>query len=302
MDLSSAKKQYSTLGEQGSATPDHRERANVQATTAEAHANFFEIISMSGFKPAILSIVSPYNAGFVRGENKTMPKPLTELFSEENVEETLQELQQKSETAFNELEISIKEAENVEEATRDQADSIVWFEQRTGRVTASKFKAACSTNPDKPSKSLIKMICYPSAHLFSKAATKWGISNESEAREAYEFSIPDQHLNLSVADSGLHIKQNWPFLGASPDGLVFCECCGKGLCEAKCPYKCKDAMLVAAAVDSIFCLKYDDNGVDLCLDTVHAYYYQLQWQLFVSGVLRFCCLDYKGPVCSASVA
>ena len=61
-------------------------------------------------------------------------------------------------------------------------------------------------------------------------------------------------------------------------------------------------MLVAAAVDSIFCLKYDDNGVDLCLDTVHAYYYQLQCQLFVSGVLRFCCLDCRGPVCSASVA
>ena len=82
---------------------------------------------MSGIKPAILSIVSPYNAGFVRGEKKTMPKPLTELFSEENLEDTLQELQQKSETAFNELEICIKEAENVEEATRDQADSKVWF-------------------------------------------------------------------------------------------------------------------------------------------------------------------------------
>ena len=128
------------------------------------------------------------------------------------------------------------------------------------------------------------MICYPGAHRFSNAATKWGISNESKAREAYEFSIADQHLNLSVADSGLHINENWPFLGASPDGLVFCECCGKGLCEIKCPYKYKDAMLVAAAADSSFCLKYDDNGVDLCLDTVHAYYYQVQCQLFVTGV------------------
>ena len=284
MDLSSAKKRYSSLGEQGSATSELRERANVQATTAEEQANFFESISMCGIKPAILSIVSPYNVAFVHVENTTMPKPLTELFSEQNLEDTLHELQQKSETAFNELKISLKEAETVEEATRDQADSKVWFEQRTGRVTASKFKASCSTNPDKPSKSLIKMICYPGAHRFSNAATKWGISNESKAREAYEFSIADQHLNLSVADSGLHINENWPFLGASPDGLVFCECCGKGLCEIKCPYKYKDAMLVAAAADSSFCLKYDDNGVDLCLDTVHAYYYQVQCQLFVTGV------------------
>ena len=225
MDLSSAKKRHSTLGEQGSATPDPRERRNVQATTAEEQANFFERISNCWIKPAILSIIGPYNAAFVPVENKTLPKPLTELFNEEDLGDTLQELQQKSETAFNELKISVKEAER-------------------GRVTASKFKAACSTNADKPSKSLIKLICYPGAHRFSNAATKWGISNESKAREAYQFSIADQRLNLSVADSGLHISENWPFLGASPDGLVFCEYCGKGLCEIKCPYKYKDGMLV----------------------------------------------------------
>ena len=57
-------------------------------------------------------------------------------------------------------------------------------------MTASEFKAACSTNPDKPSKSLIKMICYPGAHHFSNAATKWGISNESKAREYGALLVP----------------------------------------------------------------------------------------------------------------
>ena len=69
-------------------------------------------------------------------------------------------------------------------------------------MTASKFKPACSTNPDKPSKSLIKMICYPRAHRFSNAATRWGISNESKVGEAYEFSIAVQCLNLSGKDNG----------------------------------------------------------------------------------------------------
>ena len=91
MDLSSAKKRQSTLGEQVSATPDLREKANVQATTAEEQANVFESISICGIKPAILSIVAAYNAAFVRVVNKTMPKPLTELFSEENLEDTVQE-------------------------------------------------------------------------------------------------------------------------------------------------------------------------------------------------------------------
>ena len=96
MDLSSAKKRHSSLGEQGSATPDPRERRNVQATTAEEEANFFERISDCWIKPAILSIVAPYNAAFVPVENKTMLKPLTELLNEENLGDTLQELQQKS--------------------------------------------------------------------------------------------------------------------------------------------------------------------------------------------------------------
>ena len=64
MDLSFAKKRHSTLGEQGPATLDPRERANVQATTAEEQANFVESISICGIKPTILSIVAPYNAAF----------------------------------------------------------------------------------------------------------------------------------------------------------------------------------------------------------------------------------------------
>ena len=96
MDLSSAKKRHSSLGEQGSATPDPRERRNVQETTAEEEANFFERISNCWIKPDILSIVAPYNAAFIPVENKTMPKPLTELLNEENLGDTLQELQQKS--------------------------------------------------------------------------------------------------------------------------------------------------------------------------------------------------------------
>ena len=61
-----------------------------------------------------------------------MPKPLTELFNEENLGDTLQELQQKSETAFNELKISVKEAETVEKATRDHVDSKVRLSKERG--------------------------------------------------------------------------------------------------------------------------------------------------------------------------
>lgn len=67
-----------------------------------------------------------------------MPKPLTELFSEENLEGTLKKSHQKSETAFDELTISTKEAETVEEATRDKGYSNVWVEQRARASDSSK--------------------------------------------------------------------------------------------------------------------------------------------------------------------
>lgn len=43
-------------------------------------------------------------------------------------------------------------------------------------------------------------------------------------------------------------------------------------------------MLATAAEDRNFCLKYDGNGIGLYLDTVHQYYYQMQCQLFITGV------------------
>ena len=58
----------------------------------------------------------------------------------------------------------------VEKATRDQIDSSLWFKYRAGRVTASKMKAVCHTNPTNSAKSLIKCFCYPEAFKFSSAA------------------------------------------------------------------------------------------------------------------------------------
>ena len=108
-------------------------------------------------------------------ETKSLPQPLTALYNEQYLNIGFQELLQQAERVFNELKISAEEAEAVEESTTDQSSSKQWFEHRAGRITDSKFHTACSTNPDKPSHSLIKVICYPESHRFSNAATKWGL-------------------------------------------------------------------------------------------------------------------------------
>ena len=94
------------------------------------------------------------------------------------------------------------------------------------------------------------------------------------------------HENFQVLDSGLVLNPEWPFIGASPDGVIECSCCGKEVLEIKCPYCHKDSTIVAAARDDPkFCLE-EVYGI-LTLDTSHSYYYQVQTQLFVCDVEYF---------------
>jgi len=87
-----------------------------------------------------------------------------------------------------------------------------------------------------------------------------------------------------MSDSGLVISPHWPFIGASPDGIVECNCCGRGVLEIKCPYSHRGEDLLSAVIsDKQFCLIQNDDG-SLQLDHGHAYYYQVQTQMFICDV------------------
>lgn len=84
--------------------------------------------------------------------------------------------------------------------------------------------------------SLIKSICYPLNNKFKNAATKWGNTNESNGRTLYIEKLKNNRINFSVTEAGLVINSNIPYMGASADGIINCNCCGKGCLEIKCPY------------------------------------------------------------------
>ena len=48
------------------------------------------------------------------------------------------------------------------------------------------------------------------------------------------------HSDFRAHDCGLHILSTTPFIGASPDQIVECSCCGKGILEVKCPFTLAD--------------------------------------------------------------
>jgi len=61
------------------------------------------------------------------------------------------------------------------------------------------------------------------------------------------------HEGLVIADSGLVINPQWPFIAASPDGVVNCKCYEKLILEIKWPSTHRnDSIEVAVSNDKNF--------------------------------------------------
>uniref|UniRef100_A0A8C5ELC2 YqaJ viral recombinase domain-containing protein n=1 Tax=Gouania willdenowi TaxID=441366 RepID=A0A8C5ELC2_GOUWI len=185
----------------------------------------------------------------VIGEN--VPPVLSELRNDEAVHMDYSDILSMCKDV--EISVSEEQAKAVEAATRDQASSKLWFQF----PAASKMKTTCCTEPTQPAQSFIKSVCYPESYKFTSKATTWGCNHEKFACDMFIDVHKKCHENVKVRDTGFFINPSVPFLGASPDGLVFCDCCGVSVIEVKCP----------------FCVKSDKGK--------HQYFYQVQTQLGV---------------------
>lgn len=76
----------------------------------------------------------------------------------------------------------------------------------------------------------------------------WGCEHEKVALESY-IKKSGHHTDIVVSESGLVIDASYPHMGASPDGIVTCACCGRGVIEIKCPYSCRDKTFLEATGD-----------------------------------------------------
>lgn len=103
-----------------------------------------------------------------------LPNGLETLFDVKYLEYSYQQLLAES-IALN---MSIEEIKAIELATRDQAQNNIWFKYRAGRITASKFKAVCRANLERPSLSLLKGICYPQKVIFYSKQTSYVTKHE----------------------------------------------------------------------------------------------------------------------------
>jgi putative phage-type endonuclease len=240
---------------------------------------FYRKLAKCNPTSAILSIVEPHCEKFIpKAISEDFPKVLTELKDDNCMTMTHIELKKHCAPLMNAITCDAQQKDAVENVTREQSLSKFWNTFRAGRVTASQAKAVCTSDPNDPSSSLIKRICYPGTNTFKNQATKWGNDNEKNALKAFNKLMMESHENVCLESSGFIISTKFPFIGASPDGVFSCDCCGKATVEVKCPFNLRNEGL-----DKCDYLVTDDSG-DKCLKTNHQYYYQIQTQLGCSNL------------------
>ena len=197
-----------------------------------------------------------------------------------------QELQERVAHFKESLKMHPQKLREIEQSTRDQNKSSLWHSIRRYRITASLFGAVFHRKPDTPPQSLVLQML--GKKPFTSAATDWGKINESKALEQYQQSKKDNGHDVSCARSGFVVSEEYPFLGASPDAVVYdaSEPNPFGLVEIKCPYTSRNLTpLQAAELKGFFCSsEVDTSGTKvLKLKKSHNYYCQVVGQMATTG-------------------
>lgn len=139
-----------------------------------------------------------------------------------------------------------------------------WFEQRRGKVTASRIADLMAKTKSGYSASrqnyLMQLLCERLTGKveegYKSTAMQRGNDLEAEARNWYQLETGESVKEVSFID---HPEIN--FAGASPDGLVGAE----GLIEIKCPN-------TATHIETL-----------RKKEPIDRYYKQMQWQMAVTG-------------------
>lgn len=195
------------------------------------------------------------------------------------------------------LAVSQAEVEELNDATKkqDSCPSSSWRQQRCGRITSTSFysvhtkmetikkkvdngEALHELKETAQDSWLTKKVTGQGKDILTEAM-KHGIALEEPAKRAYEKQMKKDHVNVNVKASGLVVCTKNPFLAASPDLVVSCDCHGDRLVEIKCPASVKSA---APSVDNVPYLMLDTEG-SVVLKDHHTYYGQIQGQLAITG-------------------
>ena len=171
---------------------------------------------------------------------------------------------------------------DIEQHTRNQSHSSLWYSVRRYRLTASYFGQISQRRPTSAHSLVLRIL---STSSFSSPATEWRKDNEQRAIDQYvQQQQKDGKTDLYACSSGFVVSEDPPFLGASPDAVV-CDpsvTSTFGLAEIKCPYSSRDMTPVeACSQPAFFCTSNSTSG-KLQLKKEHPYISQVQGQTAIT--------------------
>ena len=193
---------------------------------------------------------------------------------------------------LSQLTTSETQRRSLESITREQSDCQEWMEARRGRITASMFHAVnskaesikkntgrCDTH------NLVSRLMGVGTDLGYIDAVQWGKKQERAARMKYRLLERSNHVKFHVETCGIYIDEHDAFLACSPDGIVSCECHGKGVLEIKCPKSI--SMQVPGPANLPYLTSCNSSVAGPILKHNHPYYFQCQGQMAITG-LKYC--------------
>ncbi|XP_061669646.1 uncharacterized protein LOC133497619 [Syngnathoides biaculeatus] len=211
--------------------------------------------------------------------------PWTSLHQPQYEQMSEGDLRKVASEVFRKMKISEEQAVAIEQVTRQRSKRSAWYRQRAGLVTCATVKALINTSVLKPCRSLIHKICYPESCQLGAAEeedTRWGCRHQKSAMKLYSFIQGASHTDFRTRECGFFVWKENPHMGASPDAIVRCRCCGLGCLEIKCCHCRKPKSWSAVERDHPYCLGGADDLANISLKQDSAYYFQVQAQILIT--------------------
>lgn len=109
---------------------------------------------------------------------------------------------------------------------------------------------------------------------FSSAALRWGLDNEVNACNEYK-----RRFETTVTPTGFTLHSDYPYLGASADGMTS----GNTVLEIKCPYSGRDKTIAQLVASGYKHLQFNSEN-KLCMNVASHYYSQVQGEMAIKKV------------------
>lgn len=175
------------------------------------------------------------------------------------------------------------DCEKIYSLTDGQSENQYWYDYRFGRITSSIIPLVYRYMGNDENNYILKQILGNSYSL-STPAIIYGKEREHLARDLYRNIYSSLHEKSTIEISGLVINKDLPHLGASPDAIVNCKCCGKGLVEIKCPYTYRNLTIDEICDKNYHLTKSSNPDRPFNLKQSSNWYIQIQSQMAISNL------------------